>query len=55
MGQLGQAKIKNFDHTTLGDHDIGRLDVAMENAFGMGADQSLRDLDGDIDDFFQGF
>jgi hypothetical protein len=46
--QLGQPEIKYFCGPILGQEDVGRLDVAMNNAPGMSRLKSGADLNGNI-------
>ena len=48
---LGQAEVQDLDLSRLGDKDIGRLDVAMDDSFGMSGVQAVGDLDGNIQRF----
>ena len=43
-GDLGQTEIQNLGVPALGDKDVGRLDVAMNNALGMRGVQSVGNL-----------
>ena len=42
-----QAEVENFGMTTLGDKDVGGLDVAMDNAFAVCGIEGVGDLDGE--------
>ena len=42
---LGQSEIQNLGVSTLGDEDICRLDVAMDNALGVGCLERVRNVD----------
>ena len=42
---LGQAEVENLGVTAIGHEDIRGLDVAMDNAAGVGRVESIRDLD----------
>jgi hypothetical protein len=44
---LGKAEIQNLGMTSLGDKDIGRLNVAMYDPFGVCWIQRIGDLDRD--------
>src|SRR5207248_11334574 len=44
-GYLGQAEIQNLRVASFGDEDVGRLDVAMQNAFRMGGVEGVCYLD----------
>ena len=48
-GQLGQSEIEDLGQAVRGDHDIARLDVAVDDAVFVGLGQSLGDLGGDAD------
>ena len=43
---LGQAEIQNLGVPASGDKDVGRLDVAVNDAFGMRGIQRLGNLNG---------
>ena len=49
--QLGQAKIQHFDPAILRHEDVVRLEIAMDDACGMGRRQSLRKLEGILQRF----
>jgi hypothetical protein len=51
-GELGEAEIENFGLTFRRDEDICRLDVAMDDAFGVGGVESTGDLHAEIEDGF---
>ena len=42
---LGQPEIENFCVTAVGDEEVGGLDVAMNDALGVGGIEGIRDLD----------
>ncbi len=46
VDDLRQPEIENLGVSALGNKDVGRLDVAMNNAFRVRRIQSVRDLDG---------
>jgi hypothetical protein len=35
LDQLGEAKVQHFDDSVLGDDEVGRLQIAMNNAGGV--------------------
>ena len=47
--QLGQAKVEDLRAAVSSKEDIRRLDIAMNNAFGMRRDQRIRHLDRDLE------
>ncbi len=49
--QLCQAKIHNLGHATGGDQDVGRLDVAVDNAVLVSRGEALCHLNGDVNCF----
>ena len=42
---LGQSEIQNLGVSALGDEDVSGLDVAVDNAFGMGCVERIRNVD----------
>ena len=48
---LGEAEIEHFDEAVGTEHDILRLDVAMDQAGGVGGVERRRDLDRDVERF----
>ena len=53
---LGQAEIENFGVSAIGDEDIRRLDVAMNDALGMSGIERVGNLDAEVNtsDRFEG-
>src|SRR5260221_1767928 len=47
-GDFCQSKIENFGVAALSDENIGGLDVAMNNAFGVGSVERVGNVDGDV-------
>ena len=45
---LGQAEVEQLGVVALGDQDVGRLDVAVDEATGVGGRQGRRDLVGEL-------
>ena len=43
---IGESEIENFGVAAIGDKNVGRLDVAMDDTFGVGGVESLGDFDG---------
>ncbi len=50
---LRQSEIKNLGVTTLGDEDVCRLDVAVDDSLYMGGVERVRDLDGKRENLFR--
>ena len=48
-----EAEVEDFDNAVVGNHNIRRLKVAMDNARGMGAAEAFCDLDGYSEGFIQ--
>ena len=48
-GQLGEAEVEDLHLAVLGQHEVRRLDVAMDDAGVMGPRQPARHLQGDVD------
>ena len=46
---LGEAKVENFRLAALGDENVGGLDVAMDDAFGVCGVERVGDLDADFE------
>ena len=44
LDELGEAEIDNLGVTVLGDHDVGRLQIAVDDALLVSAGQALGDL-----------
>ena len=51
---LGKAKVEHFDAALIGHHDVGGLQVAMDDALVMGGGQRLGDRAGDFQDAIDG-
>ena len=47
---FGQAEIQNLGMSTLGHKNVGRLDVAVDDAFGVGSIQRVGNLDGQAEE-----
>jgi hypothetical protein len=47
-----QSEIENLGVSALGDEDIGRLDVAVDDSFGMGGIEGVGDFDGECENQF---
>lgn len=48
MFQLfGQAKVQNLRSSVLGDEDVARLDIAMDDAVGMGCSEGVGNVSAD--------
>ena len=54
IGELGQAKVENFGGTTIDEENVCRLDIAMDNAFGVGRFEAVGDLDAEVEKFGDG-
>ena len=52
QNHLGEAEIENLRHSTTSPEDIGRLDVAMNDALRMGGVESVCDFDAKRQDQF---
>jgi hypothetical protein len=50
-GQLRQAKVQDLGLTPIGDKNVSRLDVAMDDTFLVGRVQPIGDLDGNVQQF----
>ena len=51
LGGLGDAEVNDFHHRLVvvdGDHDVGRLDVAVDDAFLVGVLEGLADRDEEL-------
>ena len=42
---LGESEVENFGVAALSNKDVGGLDVAMHNTFGVGGIERIRNLD----------
>ena len=49
---LRQSEVENLGGPSPGDEDVGGLDVAMDDAFGMRRIEGVRDLDPEANDLF---
>ena len=52
-GQLGEAKIEQLNVTVASDHDVLRLDVAMNDAGFMSCDEGAGGLDGNVQNLIE--
>ena len=50
--QLGQAEIQNLGLPAHGDEDVGWLDIAVHDAFGMSSGQGIGDLNAQVQQLF---
>ena len=50
---LGHAKVSNFDAPVVGNHDVGRLDIAMHHLAAVGMVERIKDFSHDANDFFE--
>src|SRR5580658_8699293 len=48
-GDFGKAKIENLGVAAFGDEDVGGLDVAVNDALGVGGIEGIRYFDGEIE------
>ena len=53
MGDLGEAEVEDFGVAALGDENVGGLDVAVNDAFGVGGIESVGNLDTEVEEIFQ--
>ena len=44
-GELGEAEVEDLRVSALGDEDVGGLDIAVHDAFGVGGVERVRNLD----------
>src|SRR5262249_16406100 len=51
-GDFSEAEVENFGVAAFGDEDVGRLNVAMNDAFGVGGVKRVGDFDADSEDLF---
>ena len=51
LGQLGQAEVEDLDPAVVRDHDVRRLEVAVDDPGGVGPGQPVGDLDGVFERF----
>ena len=49
-GDLGETEIENFGVAALGDENIGGLDVAVNDAFGVRGVERVGDFDGESEE-----
>ena len=49
-GKFGEAEIEDFGVAASGDEDVGGLDVAVDDAFGVGGIESFGDLNGSVEE-----
>ena len=47
--QLGKSEIQNLRLPAIGDEDVGRLDIAVNDALAMGYVERVGDLDADVE------
>ena len=52
-GDFGEAEVENFCVAARGDENVGGLDVAVDDAFGVGGVESVGDVDGEVEQGFE--
>src|SRR5262249_54875561 len=53
VGYFGEAEIEDFGVAAAGDENVGGLDVAMDDAFGVSGIERVRDFDRGVEKMFQ--
>ena len=51
QAELGETEVQDFETPVVGDEEIGRLQIAMNDGVLMGSDESLDKLKGESEDF----
>ena len=51
--KFGEAEVENLGVIILGDEDVGRLDVAMDDSFGVRGVKGVGDFDGEFKNFVE--
>ncbi len=49
LDQLGESEVKNFDLIVVSDEDVVRLEVTMDDPFGVRCGEAVGDLEGVVD------
>src|SRR5579863_2647014 len=53
MGNFGEAEIENFGVAAFGHEDVCGLDIAVNDAFGVGGVEGVRDFDSQVEEQVQ--
>jgi hypothetical protein len=49
VGELGQAEVQDLRVTAIGDENVGGLDVAVDDPFGVRGIESIANLDAEFE------
>ena len=53
LGELRESEVEDFDAALAVEHHVGRLEVAMNDPFGVGAGERVGERDGDLQQFLE--